>query len=120
MKVVEVPPGPPVIQTLVAEIYGPTAEGRERVARQVKQVFASTPSVVDVDWYMGGVIVGFAALANRGFCKRVGSDLAGKPTCSRAYHLTSPNASMTALSKRTDPTGSQKQKIGRASCRERV
>jgi len=52
VKVVEVPPGPPVIQTLVAEIYGPTAEGRERVARQVKQVFASTPSVVDVDWYM--------------------------------------------------------------------
>jgi len=30
---------------------------------------------------MGGVIVGFAALANRGFCKRVGSDLARKPTC---------------------------------------
>lgn len=30
---------------------------------------------------MGGVIVGFAALANRGFCKRVGSDLVGKPTC---------------------------------------
>lgn len=30
---------------------------------------------------MGGIIVGFAALANRGFCKRVGSDLAGKPTC---------------------------------------
>jgi orotate phosphoribosyltransferase len=30
---------------------------------------------------MGGVIVGFAALANRGFCKRVGSDLEGKPTC---------------------------------------
>lgn len=52
VKVVEVPPGPPVIQTLVAEIYGPTAEGRERVARQVKEVFAATPSVVDVDWYM--------------------------------------------------------------------
>jgi len=30
---------------------------------------------------MGGIIVGFAALANRGFCKRVGSDLVGKPTC---------------------------------------
>jgi len=52
IKVVEVPPGPPVLQTLVAEIYGPTAEGRERVARQVKEVFAATPSVVDVDWYM--------------------------------------------------------------------
>jgi multidrug efflux pump subunit AcrB len=52
IKVVEVPPGPPVIQTLVAEIYGPTQEGRERVARQVKEVFASTPNVVDVDWYV--------------------------------------------------------------------
>jgi len=52
IKVVEVPPGPPVLQTLVAEIYGPTAEGRQRVARQVKEVFAATQSVVDVDWYV--------------------------------------------------------------------
>ena len=52
IKVVEVPPGPPVLQTLVAEIYGPTFEGRARVARQVKEVFSSTPNVVDVDWYM--------------------------------------------------------------------
>ncbi|MDQ7834845.1 MAG: efflux RND transporter permease subunit [Humidesulfovibrio sp.] len=52
IKVVEVPPGPPVLQTLVAEIYGPTREGRERVARQVKEVFASTPNVVDVDWFV--------------------------------------------------------------------
>jgi multidrug efflux pump subunit AcrB len=51
IKVVEVPPGPPVMESLVAEVYGPTDAGRERVARQVKQVFASTPSVVDVDWY---------------------------------------------------------------------
>ncbi|MDR3641641.1 MAG: efflux RND transporter permease subunit [Humidesulfovibrio sp.] len=51
IKVVEVPPGPPVLETLVAEIYGPTDAGRERVARQVKQVFTNTPSVVDVDWY---------------------------------------------------------------------
>jgi multidrug efflux pump subunit AcrB len=52
IKVVEVPPGPPVLQTLVAEIYGPTQAGRERVARQVKDVFAATPNVVDVDWYV--------------------------------------------------------------------
>ncbi|MDO9631352.1 MAG: efflux RND transporter permease subunit [Humidesulfovibrio sp.] len=50
IKVVEVPPGPPVLQTLVAEIYGPSFEGRVRVARQIKEVFASTESVVDVDW----------------------------------------------------------------------
>ncbi|HEU6437385.1 MAG TPA: efflux RND transporter permease subunit [Nitratidesulfovibrio sp.] len=52
IKVVEVPPGPPVLQTLVAEIYGPDEAGRLRVAEQVKGVFAATPSVVDVDWYV--------------------------------------------------------------------
>jgi multidrug efflux pump subunit AcrB len=52
IKVSEVPPGPPVLQTLVAEIYGPDYKGQIDVARQVKQVFAKTPGVVDVDWYV--------------------------------------------------------------------
>jgi len=52
VKVSEVPPGPPVVQTLVAEIYGPEFGGQLDVARQVKQVFAQTPGVVDVDWYI--------------------------------------------------------------------
>jgi len=52
IKVVEAPPGPPVLQTLVAEIYGPTDAGRQRVAAQVKDVMASTQDVVDVDWYV--------------------------------------------------------------------
>ncbi len=52
IKVVEVPPGPPVLQTLVAEIYGPTREGRQAVAKQVKDIFRMTPSVVDVDWFV--------------------------------------------------------------------
>ena len=52
VKISEVPPGPPVLQTLVAEIYGPTGERRTEVARQVKQIFESTDSVTDVDWYM--------------------------------------------------------------------
>ena len=52
IKVVEVPPGPPVLQTLVAEIYGPTHESRLAVAGQVKDIFARTPSAVDVDWYV--------------------------------------------------------------------
>jgi len=52
IKVVEVPPGPPVLQTLVAEIYGPTDTSRLAVARQVKDIFSSTPNVVDVDWYV--------------------------------------------------------------------
>ncbi len=49
VKVVEVPPGPPVIAPLVAEIYGATAEQREATARLVRGVFESTPDIVDVD-----------------------------------------------------------------------
>ena len=53
IKVVEVPPGPPVLSTLVAEVYGPDlAEGRLEMARQVKEVFETTPGVVDVDWFV--------------------------------------------------------------------
>ena len=52
VKVAEVPPGPPVLQTLVAEIYGPDDAGRRGVARQVKELFARTEGVVDVDWYV--------------------------------------------------------------------
>ena len=52
VKVAEVPPGPPVLDTLVAEIYGPTAEGRLELARQVKLIFQTTPGVVDIDWYV--------------------------------------------------------------------
>lgn len=50
--VVEVPPGPPVLQTLVAEIYGPTTEVRQRLATHMRDIFKSTPGVVDVDWYL--------------------------------------------------------------------
>ncbi len=52
VKIVEVPPGPPVLSTLVAEIYGPTFEGRVAAARKIKEVFMTTPGVVDVDWYV--------------------------------------------------------------------
>ncbi len=52
VKVAEVPPGPPVLQTLVAEIYGPDDAGRREVARQVKDLFSRTEGVVDVDWYV--------------------------------------------------------------------
>jgi multidrug efflux pump subunit AcrB len=50
VKVAEVPPGPPVLSTLVAEIYGPDEEHRFAAARQVKEIFESTKGVVDVDW----------------------------------------------------------------------
>jgi multidrug efflux pump subunit AcrB len=49
VKVVEVPPGPPVLSPLVAEVYGPEAAGRQAVARAVRGVFEKTEGVVDVD-----------------------------------------------------------------------
>jgi multidrug efflux pump subunit AcrB len=49
VKVVEIPPGPPVLDTMVAEIYGPTVEARESLARQIRQFFEETPGIVDVD-----------------------------------------------------------------------
>ena len=49
VKVVEVPPGPPVLSPIVAEIYGPEAEGRREVAKAVRAVFEKTANVVDVD-----------------------------------------------------------------------
>ena len=52
VKVAEVPPGPPVLQTLVAEVYGPAQEGRIRIARQIRDLWKRTGGVVDVDWYV--------------------------------------------------------------------
>ena len=52
VKVVEVPPGPPVMSTMVAEIYGPDYESQKDVAQQVKKLFETTENVVDVDWMM--------------------------------------------------------------------
>ena len=52
LQVAEVPPGPPVLQTLVAEVYGPDAARRTDVAAQVKAIFEQTPGVVDTDWYV--------------------------------------------------------------------
>jgi multidrug efflux pump subunit AcrB len=52
VKIAEVPPGPPVLQTLVAEIYGPDYARQIEVASTVKQVLENTDGVVDVDWYV--------------------------------------------------------------------
>lgn len=52
IQVSEVPPGPPVVQTLVAEVYGPDLDGQTRVAQQIKSIFQNTPGVVDTDWYV--------------------------------------------------------------------
>jgi multidrug efflux pump subunit AcrB len=49
VKVIEVPPGPPVMAPLVAEIYGLTYSGQMRIAQDVRQQFSATPDIVDVD-----------------------------------------------------------------------
>jgi len=50
IQVAEQPPGPPTLQTLVAEIYGPDAARRMSLASEVKSIFQRTPGVVDTDW----------------------------------------------------------------------
>jgi multidrug efflux pump subunit AcrB len=50
VKVAEVPPGPPVMSTMVAEIYGPSDQGRLEIAHKVRTVFEETEGIVDVDW----------------------------------------------------------------------
>ena len=48
VKVVEVPPGPPVLSPIVAEVYGPDYEGQIRVARAIRRIFEQTPDIVDI------------------------------------------------------------------------
>jgi multidrug efflux pump subunit AcrB len=48
-KILEIPPGPPVLATMIAEVYGPTRNSREQVAAEIYEVFKSEPSVVDLD-----------------------------------------------------------------------
>ncbi|HXK61256.1 MAG TPA: efflux RND transporter permease subunit, partial [Acidobacteriota bacterium] len=52
VKIAEVPPGPPVLQTLVAEIYGPDYQRQIEVARQIEKILLETEGVVDVDSYI--------------------------------------------------------------------
>jgi len=53
IKVVEVPPGPPVLSTLLAEVYGPDATTRRAVTRELKKIFAEVPFIVDIDDSIG-------------------------------------------------------------------
>ena len=50
VKLIEVPPGPPVLSTLVAEIYGPNYKDQIKVAQQVKTILENTSDIVDIDW----------------------------------------------------------------------
>ena len=53
IKVVEVPPGPPVLATLLAEVYGPDAATRRAVTGELKKIFADVPFIVDIDDSIG-------------------------------------------------------------------
>ena len=52
VAIAEVPPGPPVLQTLVAEIYGPDEKNRLALAEKVRSIFTNSPGVVDTDWFI--------------------------------------------------------------------
>ncbi len=52
LKVAEVPPGPPVLETLVVEVYGPEYAGQIALARDIRARMEKLPGVVDVDWYV--------------------------------------------------------------------
>jgi multidrug efflux pump subunit AcrB len=52
VKVAEIPPGPPVLSTLVAEVYGPDQQTRLAIGSKIKEIFRKTAGVVDVDWYV--------------------------------------------------------------------
>ena len=52
IQVVEMPPGPPVLQTVVAEVYGPTAEVRRQTAHDMTKMFKQAEGIVDVDNYL--------------------------------------------------------------------
>jgi multidrug efflux pump subunit AcrB/nucleotide-binding universal stress UspA family protein len=52
VKIAEVPPGPPVLQTIVAEVYGPSYDRQIEIARSIREIFEQTEGVVDVDWFV--------------------------------------------------------------------
>ena len=65
IKVVEAPPGPPVMATLLAEIYGPDAQTRRAVAERVKAIFKSVPYIVDIDDSYGQARPGLRLVPDR-------------------------------------------------------
>jgi multidrug efflux pump subunit AcrB len=54
IKIAEVPPGPPVLSTLVAEVYGPDYNRQRELALKIREIMENTAGVVDVDWFMEG------------------------------------------------------------------
>jgi multidrug efflux pump subunit AcrB len=54
VKIAEVPPGPPVLATLVAEVYGPDYDRQRTLALKIREIMENSGGVVDVDWFMEG------------------------------------------------------------------
>jgi multidrug efflux pump subunit AcrB len=52
IQIAEIPPGPPVLQTLVTEIYGPDYDEQINLAKKIRQIYQSSEGIVDVDWYV--------------------------------------------------------------------
>jgi multidrug efflux pump subunit AcrB len=85
VKIAEVPPGPPVLQTLVAEVYGPDEATRLTTASKVKEIFHATQGVTDVDWYQDDDQVTYRVDVDRKKAGLAGVDVA---TISRTIALT--------------------------------
>ena len=75
VQVAEVPPGPPVLQTLVAEVYGQNPEQRLILARKIKDIFESTPDVVDVDWFREDEVDKISLEVDKGKARLSGVDM---------------------------------------------
>jgi multidrug efflux pump subunit AcrB len=52
VKLVEIPPGPPVLSTIVAEVYGPDYDEQMKIGQRMKQLLHETKDVVDIDWFV--------------------------------------------------------------------
>jgi multidrug efflux pump subunit AcrB len=74
VKLAEIPPGPPVMATLTAEVYGPTYEEQIAVADRVRQVFVETDGVVDVDWTVEAEHAQLRAAISQAEAKRAGTN----------------------------------------------
>ena len=75
-KIAEIPPGPPVLSTLVAEVYAGSDSARLAAATEVKRVFESTPGVVDVDWTVASPQTRLAFRVNRLEAAQAGASVA--------------------------------------------
>jgi multidrug efflux pump subunit AcrB len=127
VEVAEVPPGPPVLQTLVAEVYGPEYERQIEVAESIRGIFERTEGVVDVNWYAEDLQAKYrfavdqekAGLAGVSVAA-VAQTLATAVDGTRAGLLHVPSEAEDLEILLRAPLAVRSSEIGRASCRERV